>query len=1001
MELKNNINANDNNNENSNLVVNQTNKKNIIINDVGNSHSIIEINSNMIPEVIKQETTTITTTTTIKKKKRKRRRKKSVEENINISDNDSDELCDISFTSVYSTTSSISSISNDIYSTSLINNSSLEEIPLNYQSFNNVHNGHILLNDIKTSTSNDNILDNNEYPYPNNKDNKKGKRKDKDKEIDVISKNDFPKNIEQLKQKHLSFTEDNSSKQSYSSVNFLSTKINNKSKMSESNRVSISSNISIPIFNNILNSACSSVNLSTTNIFDNKVKEKDENLSFKRKSNISEVNYKYLERNIIPYNRLSLTDSNYNININDFNALNILKENQMIHPSDANSFYSLTQSSSPLIKFSSSVNKPYSKSVVQKETLKNDIKTQNPYLFNNKDINELYSMMNLNSKFNSSRNFQALSSIKNSSIKNIFINNISLEDFKDKNPVFDSDSDSDSNSNSNYNSCSDSSSYSGSNISERILDYGFIHRKGYSKPEGLKPWIEKKDFCLEKEKCSICFEDFKNEPSIPFMLICKHYFHFECIFKWCCQEDNTKCPLCREPIDKNLIFDDIIFKFDNVDEKGIGYSTLLPELEQEISTTTSTYSTLTHSLTQTTTSTTSIHNPNPNNENNYSSSLNRMAASSSTSVHSPVFSTISKSSYRIHEERPSTPLKEVFNCTNIVECNNMPSAFPNTFHIKNQNQLNTLDIFNNQSSINQNHNIYSQSHNHSCNSISSNSNSYSNGSFCVNSRANTIIPTNSNNNTNELTKKTSEGCYRLNSLERLNNNNLITNSSVNTNSCFTSSPLRQNNFDNEELSHEIISIETPYELRQPFSKSFSNTNMNENTNVNVNANANTDANITLNKSILKQHQSISDILLNDSLESTDITLNNTSSSDITQNNSYITTSDNTLYINNNNVILTIENTTHSNNNDVVHTTTPSMTTTTEETAKTPSTINIASTNINYNNNKSNSNNKSGNKDQKMKENTLKLISENKYIFIYGIPFVSFITIISIFLIYLI
>ncbi|ORX84199.1 hypothetical protein BCR32DRAFT_291525 [Anaeromyces robustus] len=911
MELNTNS-KNDKNNVSSKIVVTQPTKKNIIINDIDNSHSIIEINSVMIPEVIKQETTTITTTTTIKQKRKKRKRKGSIEQDSNTNNNDLNELCDISFTSVYSTTSSISSISNDFYSTSLIsNNSSIEEIPLTYHPFNK---NHLFLNDIKASST-DNISVIIESP---------SSRKGKEKEIDITDINDtaVAKNMEKLKQKqkHLSFSEDTSSKHSFSSVSFISKKkiSNNKPQISDSNRMSISSsNINIPLFNDILNStsSSSSVKLTTTIPLENKLnlKEKDEELKLKRKSNISEVNFKYLERNVLPYNRHSLTEGNFSFNnITDFNSLNILKENQMAlkKKNDSNSFYSFTQNSSPLVKFttSSNSNKTYSKSVVQKETLKNDLKNQNPY-FLNKDMNEIYSIMSLNSKINQ-QNLRTLSYNRNNKninnnnnnnnsngngndIKSILINNISFDDIQDIDINFE-----------DYDSNEDSENENSSN-------FGFIQRTGYSKPEGLKPWIEKDDFNLEKEKCSICFEDFKLESSIPFMLVCQHYFHFECIFKWCCQEDNSKCPLCREPIDKNYIFDDIIFEFDSMEAKDLGYSTILPEVEHEISTTSTT--TLAHSKTETTRSTTSNkfnyfptstttttttttttnnnknnknNNTNINNDLNFTTPLSIVASSSSlfssspiSSIHSPVYSSISKTSYPRHDDKfsiSSTSLKEVFN---------KPSL------IKSQNKISTIS----HPLINQpSHSLPRNFLNHKTNS----------------NRHSITINTNNNvNNTNTITNNINNTNSNKNYSHYLLNNNNDDNNNYNNNDNNNNDKDNDNNNNNDN----------------------DNDNDNDNNNrnlMNSNTNNNNDNNNRnlMNTNTNNNNNNIMDDLNETILESTDITLNDTSISNLTQNTSFVTVNDSTFYNNNNNnnnVILTIDNTnniksTTTNNDDYIY-----------------------------------------------------------------------------------
>ncbi|EOB14167.1 RING finger protein 148 [Nosema bombycis CQ1] len=56
--------------------------------------------------------------------------------------------------------------------------------------------------------------------------------------------------------------------------------------------------------------------------------------------------------------------------------------------------------------------------------------------------------------------------------------------------------------------------------------------------------IEYKDLLEDKmESCLICFDTFKEEDHIR-ILLCKHYFHKECVDKWLC-EQSSRCPYCR------------------------------------------------------------------------------------------------------------------------------------------------------------------------------------------------------------------------------------------------------------------------------------------------------------------------------------------------------------------------------------------------------------------------------------------------------------------------
>ena len=50
------------------------------------------------------------------------------------------------------------------------------------------------------------------------------------------------------------------------------------------------------------------------------------------------------------------------------------------------------------------------------------------------------------------------------------------------------------------------------------------------------------DKTLQIDECPICYEKF-NDNSYISILFCNHYFHTNCIKKWC--EINNICPLCR------------------------------------------------------------------------------------------------------------------------------------------------------------------------------------------------------------------------------------------------------------------------------------------------------------------------------------------------------------------------------------------------------------------------------------------------------------------------
>ena len=50
----------------------------------------------------------------------------------------------------------------------------------------------------------------------------------------------------------------------------------------------------------------------------------------------------------------------------------------------------------------------------------------------------------------------------------------------------------------------------------------------------------------EKNKCSICLEDYKLGDKISY-LPCFHLYHYKCIKKWL--KCSTKCPLCKKEVD--------------------------------------------------------------------------------------------------------------------------------------------------------------------------------------------------------------------------------------------------------------------------------------------------------------------------------------------------------------------------------------------------------------------------------------------------------------------
>jgi hypothetical protein len=53
---------------------------------------------------------------------------------------------------------------------------------------------------------------------------------------------------------------------------------------------------------------------------------------------------------------------------------------------------------------------------------------------------------------------------------------------------------------------------------------------------------------MTNDLCSICLEDYNKGDAdttfIAMVKVCKHYFHFECLWRWL--ELHSSCPLCRE-----------------------------------------------------------------------------------------------------------------------------------------------------------------------------------------------------------------------------------------------------------------------------------------------------------------------------------------------------------------------------------------------------------------------------------------------------------------------
>ena len=54
------------------------------------------------------------------------------------------------------------------------------------------------------------------------------------------------------------------------------------------------------------------------------------------------------------------------------------------------------------------------------------------------------------------------------------------------------------------------------------------------------------------DKCSICHEEYVINTIVK-ILLCKHFFHCDCLSEWVISNRKSKCPLCR----KNIIIRDL------------------------------------------------------------------------------------------------------------------------------------------------------------------------------------------------------------------------------------------------------------------------------------------------------------------------------------------------------------------------------------------------------------------------------------------------------------
>jgi predicted class III extradiol MEMO1 family dioxygenase len=73
-----------------------------------------------------------------------------------------------------------------------------------------------------------------------------------------------------------------------------------------------------------------------------------------------------------------------------------------------------------------------------------------------------------------------------------------------------------------------------------------------------------------KQTCGICQEE-----CFRTILSCKHHFHKYCLLKM--DPDNLKCPLCRHPIDENMVME----LFDNEDSQDETDDVYISDLEEE------------------------------------------------------------------------------------------------------------------------------------------------------------------------------------------------------------------------------------------------------------------------------------------------------------------------------------------------------------------------------------------------------------------------------------
>jgi len=69
----------------------------------------------------------------------------------------------------------------------------------------------------------------------------------------------------------------------------------------------------------------------------------------------------------------------------------------------------------------------------------------------------------------------------------------------------------------------------------------------------------------DNNSCSICLEDFGDDDQIR-VLLCKHYFHTDCIDRWL-TEENVRCPLCRHDSRDDVDEDEVEEEIVDIEEK--------------------------------------------------------------------------------------------------------------------------------------------------------------------------------------------------------------------------------------------------------------------------------------------------------------------------------------------------------------------------------------------------------------------------------------------------